>query len=92
MTTGSAIRHFTLDPRRGHRHRPRRRAALPRRLGRRAQRAGDRSRPEERSLYVAETMKARILRFPVEPDGSVAMPRLATFRSPVPGLPMSHWR
>jgi sugar lactone lactonase YvrE len=24
--------------------------------------------------------------------GSLAMPRLATFRSPVPGLPMSHWR
>ena len=24
--------------------------------------------------------------------GSLAMPRLPTFRSPVPGLPMSHWR
>jgi sugar lactone lactonase YvrE len=27
--------------------------------------------PEERYLYVAETMKARILRFPVRPDGSL---------------------
>jgi streptogramin lyase len=24
--------------------------------------------------------------------GSLAMPRLPTFRAPVPGLPMSHWR
>jgi sugar lactone lactonase YvrE len=24
--------------------------------------------------------------------GSLAMSRLSTFRSPVPGLPMSHWR
>jgi len=24
--------------------------------------------------------------------GSLAMSRLPTFRSPVPGLPMSHWR
>jgi sugar lactone lactonase YvrE len=23
--------------------------------------------------------------------GSLAMPRLPTFRAPVPGLPMSHW-
>jgi hypothetical protein len=75
MTTGSAIRHFTLD------------------LddhgwttqGLAAPCAGPRLQfptsvcfagPDLRTVYV----------------GSPAVQRLPTFRSPVPGLPMSHWR
>jgi hypothetical protein len=59
MTTGSAIRHFTLD------------------LDDLEWTGNDLMRPES---VVAE------------PDGSLAMPRLPTFRPPVRGLPMSHWR
>lgn len=87
MTTGSAIRHFTLD------------------LDDLEWTGNDLMRPESVVAEPQDMLAAAgpTLQFPTSVCftgedlrtvyvGSLAMPRLPTFRSPVRGLPMSHWR
>ncbi len=53
--------------------------------------------PEDLAACVGETLKLPTSLTFAGPDlktcymGSLAMSRLITFRSPIPGLPMSHW-
>jgi gluconolactonase len=107
MTTGSAIRHFTLDPDGGQTF-----------LGGWGDdwhvvfedppedvlaefavklEAGS-GQPEDMVAAAGPRLQFRTSVCSAGPDlrtvyvGSLAMQRLPTFRSPVPGLPMSHWR
>ena len=80
MTTGSAIRHFTLD--------------LDDLGWTTVVRNGIGILDPDGDWHVVfEDPREDVLaEFAVKLEGSLAMQRLPTFRSPVPGLPMSHWR